>query len=235
MPNHIKNKIVINADIETVNSIFEKYNTHNKASIKKAHDDSHICINKEGIVGWLNPKDGGFKRRNEELVIGLPEGFEIEISDPYDHFPDFNKIKPQPENIFNGNLGQKEEEECAKNGRPTWYRWNIDNWGTKWNCYSCEKESFNTFTFETAWSGVLSLIKEISIQNPIVEILYKYSDEDFGYNCASFKLLNGEIIESLQPEGGSFEAYEIAFDLRPDRKSDYALVDGSYEYIESEY
>ncbi|MDA3780456.1 MAG: hypothetical protein PF487_09615 [Bacteroidales bacterium] len=40
---------------------------------------------------------------------------------------DFNKIIPQPENIFNGNLGEKERQMCEDEGRPNWYDWNIEN------------------------------------------------------------------------------------------------------------
>jgi hypothetical protein len=40
---------------------------------------------------------------------------------------------PQPDNIFRGNLGTKEREECAEQGIPNWYDWNVSNWGTKWD------------------------------------------------------------------------------------------------------
>ena len=46
---------------------------------------------------------------------------------------DFNHFIPQPDNIFRGNLGDKEEKMCEEQGIPNWYRWNNQNWGTKWN------------------------------------------------------------------------------------------------------
>ena len=41
---------------------------------------------------------------------------------------DFNNFIPQPDNIFRGNLGSKEEKYCKDNNLPDWYNWNVDNW-----------------------------------------------------------------------------------------------------------
>ncbi len=114
-----------------------------------------------------------------------------------------------------------------------WYDWNIAKWGTKWNSYSCEKIADNIYLFETAWSGVINIIKELSKYFG-GSILYKYADEDTGYNVGSFKIVGGSIITESLPAGGSVQAYDIAFELRPDRKEDYELIDGKYEYIESD-
>ena len=40
---------------------------------------------------------------------------------------------PQPEDMFHGNLGEKERKECEEKGIPNWYDWNIANWGVKWD------------------------------------------------------------------------------------------------------
>lgn len=118
-------------------------------------------------------------------------------------------------------------------GHATWYNWNTENWGTKWNCFSCEKEADNIFTFETAWSNVSELIRKISESFPNVEFKYEYSDEDTGSNCGSgmFKNGNGELNVL---ENGSKEAYDLAFKLRPDYKEDYKLVGENYEYVEED-
>jgi len=42
-------------------------------------------------------------------------------------------MAPQPEDMFHGNLGAKEREECEEKGIPNWYDWNVSNWGTKWD------------------------------------------------------------------------------------------------------
>lgn len=118
-----------------------------------------------------------------------------------------------------------------KYGFKTWYDWSIKNWGTKWNAYSCNKISENIFQFETAWSGVPELIEKISKEFPEVAIMYKYSDEDTGSNCGIGEFKNGEI-SFRELENRSKEAYELAFELRPDYKENYKLVDDKYEYVE---
>lgn len=115
-----------------------------------------------------------------------------------------------------------------------WYDWQNDKWGTKWNAYSCEKLSDAEFTFETAWSGVPDIIMEISRRFPKVKILYNYSDEDTGYNCGQYEFSKGETLSTYIPDGGSVEAYNIAFELRPDWAKNYRLVDGNYVYNDEE-
>lgn len=118
-------------------------------------------------------------------------------------------------------------------GYISWYEWSIANWGTKWNSSDCEMVSDNVFDFTTAWSGVPGLVEKISKAFPSVKILYKYSDEDTGQNCGYGEYENGEVV-FRRLEGGSNEAYEMAFELRPDRKEDYKLIGDKYEYVESE-
>ena len=64
---------------------------------------------------------------------------------------DFNNIVPMPKNIFRGPLGREEEEKYGDNN---WYRWSIDNWGTKWNAVDTRvelKDGSLYYTFDTAW------------------------------------------------------------------------------------
>ena len=118
-------------------------------------------------------------------------------------------------------------------GHATWYSWSVENWGTKWNSSECEKISDTVFDFVTAWSGVPQLIEKMSLEFPDVKISYEYSDEDTGANCGVGTYLNGEV-EFKRLESQSTEAYELAFKLRSDRKEDYQLVDGKYEYVEED-
>jgi hypothetical protein len=75
-------------------------------------------------------------------------------------FVDFNILVPTPLNIWQGNIGQKEEKAF---GKKTWHSWNIENWGTKWNAYGMDNDgksiirTENTLTiiFQTAWSPPL--------------------------------------------------------------------------------
>jgi hypothetical protein len=125
------------------------------------------------------------------------------------------------------------EDNRKKYGHTTWYDWCVENWGTKWNAYSCQKVSDTIYTFETAWAGVPNLIEKMSQQFPNVKILYKYSDEDTGSNCGIGEYQNGEVFFN-QLENGSDEAYELAFELRPEYKENFKKVDGVYKYVEEE-
>jgi len=115
-----------------------------------------------------------------------------------------------------------------------WYDWRCDHWGTKWNVYDCNKLSDHQFEFDTAWSGVPEMILAISKQFPSIKIEYKYADEDTGYNCGCYEFESGREQSVYIPEGGSKEAYDIAFELRPNYAENYELVDGQYEYKEDE-
>lgn len=130
-------------------------------------------------------------------------------------------------------IGKKYKSNLDLYGYKTWYDWACDKWGTKWNASECESISDNIFCFTTAWSGVVELIRLLSA-NFIGEINYKYSDEDTGSNTGEFKFQQGNITSFHKPENGSKEAYDLAFELRPENKENYKLVDDNYEYIDEE-
>ena len=92
-----------------------------------------------------------------------------------------NHLRPQPDNIFTGNLGDKEREECIKKGIPNWYDWNCENWGTKWDARRVDliNETANTvdIQFDTAWSPPLEWFDYICSEGWRVHARYK--DEGF--------------------------------------------------------
>ena len=74
-------------------------------------------------------------------------------------------ILPPPENMFRGNIGQKEEADCKKKGIPTWYEWQTRNWGTKWNAYEGSYEvnspTVISLQFDTAWAPPLGVFSAL--------------------------------------------------------------------------
>ena len=94
-----------------------------------------------------------------------------------------NHLRPQPDNIFRGNLGDKEREECIKKGIPNWYDWNCENWGTKWDSCHVEfiDETANTvdIQFETAWSPPIEWFNYIYSQGWRVHARYRDEGDMF--------------------------------------------------------
>ena len=106
----------------------------------------------------------------------------------------FETVIPPPANKFRENLGLDDKERCAREGIPTWYDWQCENWGTKWNAYANEDvaiEEFSdrftmaTYRFQTAWDAPRPVIAAIIKQNPDIEVSGGYVHE--GYEgCGSF-------------------------------------------------
>lgn len=233
MPNHIKNKLELIGSIEDLDAIIKKFGTYIPAEISKTHDeDLVICksTGKKWDYCWLNLKTGHVHNRGDINQIGLPEGFEIEIRDAFMCFPDFKKVIPPPDDPAYRDEPSQDE---VKHSRNWWYTWNINNWGTKWGGYSCERPAINQFTFETAWSPAPKIIEVMSKAFPAVTLKYSWADEDTGYNCGRALYHNG-LLDFVKLEGGSIEAYELAFELRPDCRENYQLIDNKYQYVEQE-
>ena len=110
----------------------------------------------------------------------------------------------------------------AEYGACDWYGFNTNNWGTKWNASEVYIDG-NSVHFNTAWSMPYPIYNKLSLMFPDVEIEVEFMDEDFGHNLGKFSLLNGEEVYAEIPEGGSEEAYIMAFDIGG--QSDYYTWD----------
>lgn len=121
----------------------------------------------------------------------------------------FNSIIPQPEGIYLGNLGSKEEKEYPLN----WYTWNVENWGTKWDAYDVASfipDLANSidfvdsklkvtiyYLFQTAWNPVPIVITKLSETFPNLEIQYAFQVEGCnGHGVEIYK--NGSVIKILK-------------------------------------
>lgn len=153
---------------------------------------------------------------------------------------DFNSIIPQPMGIdktISGNTREVKEQGwiwVLRYGYPSWYEWRCDKWGTKWNAYDVELIDDNIVEFDTAWAAPFPVIERLAELFPQVTFRHKWADEDTAHNCGIASYVNGERISEYLPEGGSKEAYELAFDLRPNIEEYFELVDGEYRWKEDE-
>ena len=62
-----------------------------------------------------------------------------------------------------------------------WYNWRVQNWGTKWDCYTLEMDDTDLphgfeVTFETAWSPPEEVCSAIREQYPNVSISWFYDE-----------------------------------------------------------
>lgn len=187
-----------------------------------------------------------------EKVIPTPDGLDIESNGDLMPLENrFSSRQPFKDTVdklreglkrYNDEEGKEDRiknflqgiENYIRHGHATWYSWNAENWGTKWNSYESERISDNVFEWQTAWAGVPHMIIRISEKFPEVEMEYLYADEDTGCNVGRFKIKGGEVIENTSPANTTKEAYELAFELRPDYKDDFVLVGDTYKYKEDE-
>jgi hypothetical protein len=233
MPNHIKNKIELIGELSEIDALIKKFSTYLPAHLNMTHDGKHvICKNKgEGYsFCWLDLSTGHVHDRADLNQIGLPPDYEMEITDGVLLFPDFKKVIPPPDDPA---YRDEPSQEVAQKSPNWWYEWNIEHWGSKWGGYDFERLAINVFTFDTAWSGCPIIIEAMSKAFPNITINYAWADEDTSHNCGRAVYHNGLISEEI-PAGGTKEAYDIAFELRPDYQESYELVDGEYQYKESE-
>lgn len=145
---------------------------------------------------------------------------------------DFNKITPMSKWVCRANLiGEFEREKYGDEN--CWYKWSIKNWGTKWNAVSnpYRSESENVIFFTTAGDCPIDLIKKLSWIFPEVELEIAWADEDLGYNLGIIRFKDGEILESIIPEGGSLEAIKLYFEITQDSPEDYGMNE-NFEYID---
>ena len=70
-----------------------------------------------------------------------------------------------------------------------WYEWNVENWGTKWNCdaqdwmkveHPNEDESSVTFWFDSAWSPPIALYEHIELNSPL-NVKASYNECGMGF------------------------------------------------------
>jgi len=224
MANNITNSLqFLKCTKRRIEDIYEKYSTFHKSEHRET-PDGRLIYKKGDTVGWLNKSTGIFEVRYKKgrgFFYGeIPYGFVPYMSEPSTEFPDFNKIIPQPRNIFLEEISKDDKIRLRKEGIPNWYDWNCEFWGTKWSAYSCRTEK-DRFLFETAWSGVPNVVRELSAQNPDIEIVYKYYDEDLGRNLGQYIFVNGTASCEYFPEDDSQEAYQLILEVNPNESESF--------------
>lgn len=111
--------------------------------------------------------------------------------------------------------GQRYWNNIEQYGYPTWYEWDIANWGTKWNAYdfAATDDDGNVLEFNTAWSPSLPVTQKLSAMFPDAEFKHSYTDESLGYTTG-YEIFQAGVSKSMcRFEDGSPEAVQYAMQL----------------------
>ena len=101
-------------------------------------------------------------------------------------------------------------------------QWSIDNWGTKWNCdeelsWDITKDNNSTkanIFYLTAWNAPTRLLITASKIYPNITFQHEYIDDKMKF-VGRQKIINGNIIEDLNPDWYSKEGIELRELLMP--------------------
>ena len=86
-----------------------------------------------------------------------------------------NAIAPMPDEVFRGNLGEAERQDCADKGIDNWYDWSVSNWGTKWDVSTeglelSEDGTSITGWFDSAWSPPITALEFLVERHEDIEV-----------------------------------------------------------------
>lgn len=239
MPNHVINKLTFTCGEERLRQILSEicYDQQNDGEygpgtfdfnkLRPMPESLNIecgSSTTEGIDLYLtavNPSgaDLGLKKLSEEEFRGLLEAYRGDSQ-----YRRWNaNLTPDEISKYSAHgrlskllaLGETAVNNQIRYGAPTWYewRWNENNWNTKWNSYNAEPyDGGDSITFQTAWSAPHPVIQGLSEKYPEVSILHQWADEDIGRNCGWAEYEHGEEVQSCVFDGGP-EAEQFAEDL----------------------
>lgn len=193
MPNHVTNIII--ASPEVVHAITREHTDAEKAEMRR--DAAETAARYEARTGNSWPhSDRDEKRANERFI-------------------DFGLLIPEPELIFRGPCNSVHPHVVdGVTYAHCWNGWNRDNWGTKWNGYDTKIEPVEgdlcRLRFDTAWSHPSPVLEALAARFPDEEVTVEWADEDFGYNLGAYRIEGGQIVDLVEPVGGSDAANELA-------------------------
>jgi hypothetical protein len=142
----------------------------------------------------------------------------------------FNILHPTPQalegntsplRILEGEDETQFKERMAENlrlyGAEDWYRWHLDNWGTKWDAKSTSVEqlddtNFNV-QFHTAWSPPIDWFEKIIPMYPQLEFDLIFDEESLDF-CGRMTGIEGEVdLQVGKPYFTDEEDNRVIYDL----------------------
>jgi hypothetical protein len=164
--------------------------------------------NKDNFFAGIAPKHADIVATGAEFVCRYYEKY---VQKKAEDIPKFNNqiveakvdmkgiellSKPYADGI---NKEPAEFVQAIKNkiqfGYSTWYRWNIENWGCKWDASETYASDLNSYQFNTPWSPPGPWLEALSNAFPEVTFILEYHDEDPSNN-GRYEVKAGELIQS---------------------------------------
>ena len=160
------------------------------------------CSNR---VSFYSDNESDIQKLHSIFLKGIENDDNVDTGSVFGHFipePDWANIPLSEEDQYEysfssarGEVGEKpvmviNEESPFMNGLrfkstnaqdDRWYNWRVQNWGTKWDCYTLEMDDTDLphgfeVTFETAWSPPEEVCHAIREQYPNVSISWFYDE-----------------------------------------------------------
>ena len=225
MANYYQSTLTLRGERETVEKVFD--------SIK--NDEDKRVIDFEKVIPMpeeLNIESSSdpefliilFLRQSRLSLCYGPYSPEVKMAwERYEKMDDERKEK-------NEELAKKYLMNIAKYDYANWYSWHIGKWGTKWNSidgYGHQHREADTIYFETANGFCEPVIEELSKRYPDIEFDYAAADEDIGSNTIKGTYKAGAFVGVHEHQTPA--AYDIAFELYPDRREEFhQLEDGTW-------
>ena len=160
------------------------------------------CSNR---VSFYSDNESDIQKLHSIFLKGLENDDEVDTGTVFGHFipePDWSTIPLHENDVKEYSFSNPRGEvgECPKmiidKDKPfrsglrfestdvmddRWYNWRVQNWGTKWDCYTLEIDDSDLphgfeVTFETAWSPPEEVCSAIREQYPNVSISWFYDE-----------------------------------------------------------
>jgi hypothetical protein len=164
----------------------------------------------------------------------VPQDMSSEDKYSEDHRFTFNILHPTPKALeadfaplpkLENETDEEYKERLAENvrlyGAEDWYRWHIDNWGTKWDCSSSYVSKLDEnnldVKFHTAWSPPIEWFEKVIPMYPKLNFCLLFDEEAYQY-CGRLTGINGEIeIQTGDPYFTDEEDNRVIYDTSKEK------------------
>ena len=208
MPNYVKHRVRISGSKEVISRFTNE--------ILRSEESEDLCFSFQKVLPRPSSRDIESSSKLEDGMTFL-NGSSSEKLSLYERY--FRKYKEEMgkkviESISLGKIGISNQ---LAYGYPSWYEWNIANWGTKWDACDAIVEVTDgviNLDFQTAWSTCRPVFARLSELYPSLQIEVSYADEDYGYNCGRYRFIGGECSNDELLEDAEFARKLWEFSVR---------------------